>query len=74
MNKIQNLKETYRNLNDDIILNKTGNNYSDDTYNIIKTNNTFNTTDDQYFTKKYIVQVLSATILHDITITIMNII
>ena len=33
-------------------LNKTSNNYSDDTYNTIKTNNTFNTTDNQYFTKK----------------------
>ena len=48
----QNLKKTYYNFNVDITLNKTRNNYSNDTYNIIKTTNTFNTTDNQYFTKK----------------------
>ena len=45
IHKTQNLKKTYYNFNDDITLNKTSNNYSNDTYNIIKTNNTFNTTD-----------------------------
>ena len=51
VNKINNVK-TYCNFNDDITLNKTGNKYSNGTCNIIKTKNTFNTTDNQYFAKK----------------------
>ena len=46
------VKRTYYNFNGDITLNKTSNKYPNGTYNIIKTNNTFNTTDNQYFTKK----------------------
>ena len=52
INKKSNVNKTYYNFNDDIALNKTSDNYSDDTYNISKTNHTFNTTDNQYFTKK----------------------
>ena len=52
INKTHNVKKTYYNFNGDITLNKTSNNYSNDTYNIIKTNHTFNTTGNQYFTKK----------------------
>ena len=50
--KIQNLKETYCHFNDGITSNKTSNDYSNDTYNMIKTNNTFKTTDSQYSTKE----------------------
>ena len=52
INKTHNVKKTYYNFNGDITLNKTSNNYSNGTYSLIKTNNTFNTTDNQYFTKK----------------------
>ena len=52
INKIQNLREPYYNSNDEITLNKTSNNYPNDTYNLIKTNDTFNTADNHYFTKK----------------------
>ena len=52
INKINNTKKTYYNFIDDITLNKTNNNYSNDTYNITKNNNLFNITDNQYFTKK----------------------
>ena len=72
-NKITNVKKTYYNFNDGITLNKTSNNYSNGTYNIIKTNNTFNTTDNNYYTKKSKIQVISLITLHDITITIKNI-
>ena len=73
INKITNVKKTYYNFNDGITLNKTSNNYSNGTYNIIKTNNTFNTTDNNYYTKKSKIQVISLITLHDITITIKNI-
>ena len=52
MDKINNVKQTYCNFNDDITLNKTHDKYSNDTYNVFQTGNTFNTTDNQYFTKK----------------------
>ena len=52
INKTNSVNKTYYNFYDDITLNKTSNTYSNGTYNIIKTNNTFNTTDNQYFTKK----------------------
>ena len=52
IHKCNNVKKKYYNFNGDITLNKTSNNYSDDTYSIIKTNNTFNSADSQYFTKK----------------------
>ena len=40
--------KTYYNFNDDIALNKTSNNYYNDTYNITNNNNnTFDTTDNQ---------------------------
>ena len=73
MNKIQNLKKTYHNFNDGITLSKTSNNYSNGTYTIINTNNTFNATDNNYYIKKPIIQVISLITLHDITITNMNI-
>ena len=73
MNKIQNLKKTYHNFNDGITLSKTSNNYSNGTYTIINTNNTFNATDNNYYIKKPIIQVISLITLHDITITNMSI-
>ena len=42
INKVHNLKKTYYNLNDDITPNKTSNSYSNDTYNVTKNNNLFN--------------------------------
>ena len=69
-NEINNVNETYYSFNDDIALNKTSNNYSNDTYKITRNSNTFNTTDNQYF----IIQAISLTISQDITTTIMNII
>ena len=52
INRTHSLKKTYYNFNDGMTLNKTSNNLSNDTYNIIKNNNIFKTTDSQYFTKK----------------------
>ena len=52
INIIRNVNETYYNFNDDIALNKTSNNYYNDTYNITNNNNLFNTTDNQYSTEK----------------------
>ena len=52
INEISNVKQAYYNFNGDITLNKASNQYSNGTYNIIKTNNTFDTTDSQYFSKK----------------------
>ena len=49
INKINNVKKTYYNFNDEIILNKPSNNYYNDTYNITKNNNLFNITDNQFF-------------------------
>ena len=73
INKTHNVKKTYYNFNDDITLNKTSNNYSNDTYNMIKRDSLYNATGNNYYTKRLLIQVISATILHDITITIMNI-
>ena len=50
--KLNNVKKTSYNFNDDIAVNKTINRHYNYTYSIIKTNSTFNTTDNQYFTKK----------------------
>ena len=50
--KINNVSKTYCNSNGDITLNKTSNNYPNDTYNIIKANYTFNPTDNNYYNKK----------------------
>ena len=52
INKIQNLKKTYYNFNDDITLNKTIHSYSNDTINLTRTNRLFNITDNNYYTKK----------------------
>ena len=52
INKIQNLKKTYYNFNDDITLNNTIHNYSNDTINLTKTNRLLNITDNNYYTKK----------------------
>ena len=52
IDKTNNVKRTCYNFNDDITLNKTSNNYSNDTYNLIITNNIFNTTDNQYITQE----------------------
>ena len=51
-NTMQNQRNTHCNFDDDITLNETRNNYPNDTYNIIKTNNTFNATDNQLFYKE----------------------
>ena len=42
----------YYNFHEYIILNETSNNYSNGTYNITDTSNSFNIIDNQYFTKK----------------------
>ena len=52
INKTHNVKKTCYNFNDNITLNKASINYSNDTCDTIKTNSTFNATDNQYFTKK----------------------
>ena len=71
--KIQNLKKTYYNVNDDITLNKTSHSYSNDTVNLTKTNRLLNITDYNYYTEKSIIKITSLITLHDITITSMNI-
>ena len=52
INKISNVRKTSYNFNDDVTLNKTSNKCSNDTYNLITTNNTFDTAAGQYFTKE----------------------
>ena len=72
VNKAHNVKNTYYNFNDDITLNKTSNNYSNDTINLTKTNRLLNVIDNNYYTRKSIIQVISLITLHDIIITIMD--
>ena len=50
--KTHNVKKTYYNCTNDVVINKHNTINTNDTYNISKTNNIFNTTDNQYFTKK----------------------
>ena len=50
--KTNNIRTTFYSFNEAITLNKTSNTRSNGTYIIIQTNNTFNTTDIQYFTQK----------------------
>ena len=59
INKIQNLKKTHYNFNGDITLNLTNHIYSNDTNNSTKTNRLFNITDNNYYTRKSIIQVIS---------------
>ena len=61
------------NFNGGTTLNKTSNNYSNDTYNITKNNNFFNTTDNQCFTK-LIIQVISLMLLQSSLTIIMKIV
>ena len=49
INTISNVNKTYYNFNGDITLNKTSNKHSNGTYNIIKTSNTFNTTESAFY-------------------------
>ena len=46
-----NVKKTYYSFNDDITLNKTSTDYSNDTYNITKNTYLFDITDNQYVTQ-----------------------
>ena len=47
-----NVKKTYYNFTNDVVINKHNTINTNDTYNISKTNNLLNITDNQYFTKK----------------------
>ena len=73
VHEVPNVKKTYYNFTNDAVINKHNTINTDDTYNITKNNNLFNITDNNYYTKKTPIQVISPTILQDITITIMNI-
>ena len=74
INKTHNVKKTCYNLTNDVVIDKHNTSNTNDTYNITKNNNLFNVTDDNYYTKQTSRQLLSPTLLHDITITSMNII
>ena len=52
INKVSNVKKTYYNFTNDVLINKHNTINTDDTYNIIKNNNIFNLTDNNYYTKK----------------------
>ena len=52
INKVSNVKKTYYNFTNDVLINKHNTINTDDTYNITKNNNLFNITDNNYYTKK----------------------
>jgi hypothetical protein len=52
INKVSNVKKTYYNFTNDVVINKHSTINSNDTYNITKNNSSYNVTDNQYFTKK----------------------
>ena len=73
INKTHNVKKTYYNSQHDVFINKHNTINTNGTYNIAKNNSLYNVTDNNYDTKTNLLQVISPTILQDITITIMNI-
>ena len=52
INEAHDVKKAHYNFSNGVAINKHNTLSTNDTYNISKTNNTFNTTDNQYFTKK----------------------
>ena len=52
INKTHNVKRTYYNFTNDVVINKHNTINTNDTYNIRKTNKLLKITDNQYFTKK----------------------
>ena len=52
VNKTHNVKKTYYNFNNDVVTNKHNAININDTYNVNKTNNLLNITDNDYFTTK----------------------
>ena len=52
INKVSNVKKTYYNFTNNVVINKHNTINTDDTYNIAKDNNLFNFTGNNYYTKK----------------------
>ena len=52
MNKTHNVKRTYHNLSNDVVINKHNTINTDDTYNVSKTDKLVNINDNNYFTKE----------------------
>ena len=74
INKLHNVKKTYYNVTNDVVINEHNNINTNDTYNVTKIKKKFvNFNDSMYFTKKIEHNKISLIILQDIAITIMNI-
>ena len=52
VHKVSHVKKTYYNFTNDVVINKHNTINTYDAYNITKNNNLFNTTDNDYYTKK----------------------
>ena len=59
INKTHNVKKTYYNVTNDVVINKHNTINTNDTYNVSKTNNVLNFPDNNYYTKKTPIQVIS---------------